>query len=112
MQTFPISKSVCLLAYLAKNCWSKNLMLLPRRGVWFLLEGTLDGGEGECKFLPRPPGPTPILPGGPLAHLGGGAAPAGGGAKPVGGRAGVINTPHATPLRTAQSRLKIENKTD
>ena len=74
-----------------------------------MLEGTLDGGEGECKFLPRPPGPTPILPGGPLAHLGGGAAPAVGGAKPVGGRAGVINTPHATPLRRGQSRLKIEN---
>ena len=90
------------------------------------MEGTLDGGEGVCKFeaRPRPPSPSPFLAvGGPVAHMGGGGpvlAPVlrgglagrwGEGATQEGGRPRmVINSPHSPPSRTRWKQLKQEKQ--
>ena len=87
--------------YLAEHSGAKTLGLrdVGWRVVWRLacvrlLVGTQDGGEGVCKFLPRPPGPAPIPAGGPVAHTRGGAAAprARGGGAGAGHR--TINSPH------------------
>ena len=84
---------------LAEDGWSEDLGLgddVRRRWRVLILvgrEGPLYGGEGVAQFLPRPPGPSPFLPGGPVGHVGDGAVGAGG---PEGGGAGG----HARPLES------------
>ena len=80
--------------------------MLP--GLVVCVEGSVDGGEGLSQLLPRPPGPTPLLPSlaGPLAHQGGGPTPA----WPEGGWVGVINSPPPGPLGCLESALKIKKE--
>ena len=66
----------------------------------------MDWLEGQSKLLPRPPGPTPLLPSLalPLAHQGGGPTPA----RPEGGWVGGINFPPPRPRSRVESPLKMK----